>query len=141
MSNWLQYFVSGCQAETCVRSHKNYSTISSTHHSLHYSLSLDSLFCDTLLSCNSETVVQRSYKLMLDYKAQRRRRAEVSRNSIWAAQTSQVHSLKYESIWVEPSKNTLVLKSIFFLMSQTGVHDNNYFLHRDFFLKSFIWTQ
>lgn len=79
--------------QKCVRSHKNYSTISSTHHSLHYSLSLDSLFCDALLSCNSETVVQRSYKLMLDYKAQRRRRAEVSRNSIWAAQTSQVHSL------------------------------------------------
>lgn len=64
-SNWLQYFISCCQAEMCVGSHKNDSTISSTHHSLHCSLSLDSLFCDSLLFCNS--VLQRSYKLMLDY--------------------------------------------------------------------------
>lgn len=75
------------------RSHKNYSTISSTHHSLHCSPSLDSLFCDTLLSCNSETVFRGATNYCWTTSHREKDSRSLQKHGIWAAQASQVHSL------------------------------------------------
>lgn len=138
VSNWLQYFISGCQAEICVRSHKNYSTISSTHHSLHCSLSLNSLFCDALLSCHSETVLQRSYKLMLDYKPQREGQQKSLETRYLGSTGITGTFTAYWSEWAEPRKSILVLNSNSFLMFQIGVHDNIFFSFVQRFFKIFV---
>lgn len=69
---------------------------------------------------------------MLDYKPQREgEQKSLETQYLDSTGTTGTFTAHWSKL-VKPRKSTLALKSNFFLIFQTGVHDNNYFLYRDF---------
>lgn len=133
VSKWLRYFVLGWHNRTLHQVHGNYNTISSRHHSLHCSLPLDALFCDTLLS-SSESVLQRICRLTLEYKPQRRKTTK----DTWITIFGQHRHLRYthciqlklslskqQEFDSKSKTSTFWYFWIKFLRSQASIHDNN----------------